>query len=79
MTKDGQRKEIERLTEEYLAKGGKVEVLPTYHIAPAHMEWIVKAGMDYVPWGRHGHVDFIEHAERLDEGCYLTKPADTGA
>ena len=50
--KEKARREIERLTKEFLAKGNTVEQLPVTRVAPDDNEWIARRGFDFTPW-RH--------------------------
>lgn len=42
--------EIARLTEEYLARGGRIQVLPSKYVSPPSKKWIAESGRDYTPW-----------------------------
>lgn len=44
------REAIERQTQEFLARGGQIEKLPTKRKVPRSKRWIAKRGMDYTPW-----------------------------
>jgi hypothetical protein len=78
MKKEALRRRISEQVRAFLAKGGKIEVLPTYRVCPYHMQWIARRGMDYTPWTKLGSDDGMELQERLEEGCYRTKPAPVG-
>ena len=44
------RLENERLTDEYIARGGKIEVIPMRCVAPPSKAWIADRGGCYTPW-----------------------------
>jgi hypothetical protein len=44
------REENERLTAEYLARGGEIEVIPMRCVAPPSKAWIADQGGCYTPW-----------------------------
>ncbi len=70
---------IAKLTKEYLACGGVIEKVPSIHKYPIRsMRWIAEKGMDYTPWTKLGSGDGMSLQVRLDEGCYMTKPAQPG-
>ena len=78
MNKEKLRKRIAEQVSEYLASGGHIEILPIFRVCPHHMQWIAKRGWDYTPWTKLGSDDGMELQERLEEGCYRTKPAPVG-
>ena len=67
-----QSKEIARLTEEFLAKGGVIEEVNPVRFGP---DWATKRGMDCVEWSRMG-VDLITNqtnAHGHGNGNYETR------
>ena len=73
MSKEKLRKEIARQTEEFLAKGGVIDVIPPVHFCPRSMGWLRDRGMDWMPWEKQG--DFADSRYHwLGDGGYLTKP-----
>jgi hypothetical protein len=66
---------IAKLTEEYLARGGVIEKLPSVHYYPIpSMKWIADKGMDYTSWERWGFAQVARNADQLEQGCYVTLP-----
>jgi hypothetical protein len=45
------RDENERLTDEYIARGGEIQVIPMRCVAPPSKAWIADNGGCYTPWG----------------------------
>ena len=78
MIKERLRKAIARQTHEYLDAGGVIEQVPRVIFCPANMHWARKRGWDYTPWTKLGSDEGMELQERLEEGCYRTKPAPVG-
>ena len=73
MSKEKLREEIAKQTEEFLANGGVIEVIPPVHFCPRGMEWLRDRGMDWMPWEKQG--DFADSRYHwLGDGGYLTKP-----
>ena len=66
---------IARQTEEYLARGGVIEVVPSVYHAPPHMQWIARKKMDYTPWEHLGFPSTARNSDQLCDGCYITLPA----
>jgi len=71
---------IAKLTEEYLARGGVIEKVPSVHYYPIpSMKWIADKGMDYMTWNRHGGLGYgekiYEQLVELNDGCFMTKSA----
>ena len=54
MSKEKLREEIAKQTEEFLARGGVIEVIPSIPVCPPNMEWARSRGMDYTPWNHYG-------------------------
>ena len=53
MTQDKEvtsREAIEQQTQQFLAKGGQIERLPTKRKAPKNKKWISRRGMDFTQW-----------------------------
>ena len=44
------REEIAKLTDEYIGRGGKIEVIPMRCVAPPSKAWIADNGGCYTPW-----------------------------
>jgi hypothetical protein len=60
---------IAKLTEEYLARGGVIEKVPSVHYYPIpSMKWIADKGMDYTSWIKHGSVAYRSMLLRRDLG-----------
>ena len=78
MNKEKMRRRIATQVKDFVDSGGVIPVLPVYRVCPAHMQWIAKRGMDYTPWTKLGSDEGMELQERLEEGCYRTKPAPAG-
>ena len=73
MSKEKLREEIARQTEEFLANGGVIEVIPPVIFCPKSMQWARDRGLDYMPWEKQG--DFADSRYHwLGDGGYLTKP-----
>lgn len=71
---------IAKLTEEYLARGGVIEKVPSVYYYPVpSMKWIADRCMDYTSWSRLGGPDMFAGSavQVIGEGCYLTKPKKT--
>ena len=77
MTKEEQREEIARLTQEYLDRGGVIEVIPPRTFLPACYRWMLKYGWSYTPWNHMGGLGSgmtVHTSQRLAEGCTMTLP-----
>ena len=73
MSKEKLREEIARQTEEFLANGGVIEVIPPVIFCPKSMQWARDRGLDWMPWEKQG--DFADSRYHwLGDGGYLTKP-----
>ena len=73
MSKQELREEIARQTEEFLANGGVIEVIPPVIFCPKSMQWARDRGISWMPWERQG--DYADSRYRwLGDGGYLTKP-----
>ena len=71
---------VAKLTEEYLARGGVIEKVPSVHYYPIEsMKWIADKGMDYTTWSSMGGPDMFSDSamQVIGEGCYLTRPKKT--
>ena len=69
---------IARQTEEFLARGGEIEVVDNVHYYPnIGMRWIARAGMDYSTWRRHGSRTYLKEAMAvsLGNGNIMTQAA----
>jgi hypothetical protein len=78
MTKDEQREEIARLTQEYLDRGGVIEVIPPRTFLPACYRWMLKYGWSYTPWNHMGGLGQgygIQDQMAIEEGCYFRQSA----
>ena len=77
-TREVWREENERLTQEFLDRGGKVTVYdPQIVCVPSKQFWADRGGC-YTPWNEvHGwmeHPKFTIAGEQLGNGGYLHKP-----
>ena len=73
MSKEKLREEIARQTEEFIARGGVIQVIPPVRFCPSNMDWARDRGMDWMPWEQQG--DFADSRYHwLGDGGYLTKP-----
>ena len=75
--KEKLRRQIARDTDEFLRKGGVIEVIPPVHFCPKSMEWARKRGMDYQNWDSLGSELRLGDTYWLGDGGYLTKPTPT--
>jgi hypothetical protein len=78
MDKQKEREEIERLTQEYLDRGGVIEVIPPRRFVPACYRWMLKYDYDYTPWNHMGGLGQgygIQDQVAIEEGCYMRQPA----
>jgi hypothetical protein len=48
--RDVSRSDIERQTQEFLAKGGQIQQVPSKRRSRRSMKWIARRGHDYTPW-----------------------------
>ena len=58
MGKDQDRDVIANQVEEFLAKGGVIEVVETKRVCPKRLQWIADRGMDYSEWDEIGGEDW---------------------
>jgi|SaaInlStandDraft_1057018.scaffolds.fasta_scaffold242210_2 hypothetical protein len=77
-SKERLRRKIAREVEEFLSLGGVIEKVPKKRFCPPTMNWAHDRGFDYTPWARTGAAEIYVNQTRLDEGCYMTKPSETG-
>jgi len=79
MNKEKLREEIAKQTEEYLAAGGEIEVIPPVRFCPKSMGWARERGLDWMPWERHGDPMSMgrEGLERLGDNNYHRPAAIT--
>jgi hypothetical protein len=77
--KEKLRRQIARDTEEFLRKGGVIEVIPPVHFCPKSMQWARKRGLDYTPWNVYGDPIAMgkDGYERLGDNNYYRPPAPT--
>lgn len=78
MDKQKEREEIERLTQEYLDRGGVIEVIPPRRFVPACYRWMLKYDIDYTPWNHMGGLGQgygIQDQVSIEEGCYMRQAA----
>jgi hypothetical protein len=77
--KEKLRKKIARDTEEFLARGGVIEVVPAQHFCPKSMQWARDRGLDYTPWNVYGDPIAMskDGYERLGDNNYYRPPAPT--
>lgn len=68
MGKDQDREVIAQQVEEFLAKGGVIDVVDAKRICPEHMKWAADRGMDYSTWDEIGGEDWYRRSgtSRLD-------------
>jgi len=71
MGKEHDRQRIARDVEAFLASGGKIEVVKTERVAPDHMQWIARRGMDYQVWDPIGGEDWYSR-----DGSFQLDPED---
>jgi hypothetical protein len=68
MEKDQDREVIARHVEEFLARGGVIEVVETKRVCPKRLQWVADRGMDYSEWDEIGGSDWYRRDgdSRLD-------------
>ena len=76
-SKEKLRRQIARDTEEFLAKGGVIEIVPPVRFCPKSMKWARDRGLDYTPWDSLGSDFSVGNTYWLGDGGYLTKAAPT--
>jgi len=54
MGKDQDREVIARHVEEFLARGGVIEVVETKRVCPKRLQWAADRGMDFSTWDEIG-------------------------
>ena len=78
-SKRKESEKIERLTQEYLDRGGEIAKCPTMHHAPITKLWMIDRGMDYTPWSLNGGPGsgetIFSMQKNLGNGNSATKPA----
>ena len=58
MGKDQDREVIAKQVEEFLARGGVIEVVEARRVCPKRMQWAADRGMDYQEWDEIGGDDW---------------------
>ena len=58
MEKDQDREVIAKQVEEFLARGGVIEVVEARRVCPKRMQWAADRGMDYQEWDEIGGDDW---------------------
>ena len=72
-SKRKESEEIERLTQEYLARGGKITHCPRLQVVGYNQKWMIGRGMDHTPWDTTGNpLHYVVGMETLAPGCYRT-------
>ena len=71
--------EIERLTQEYLDRGGEITQCDAVRYVPAGQEWMLKHNIDYTPWsplgGGSSWIEIARTQTKVSDGGYVTRPA----
>ena len=72
-SKRKESEEIERLTQEYLERGGKITQCQEVRFVSASKRNLAKNGIDYMPWKLMGDpIDCFIALKDLGDGNYLT-------
>ena len=58
MGKDQDREVIAKQVEEFLARGGVIEVVEARRVCPKRMQWAADRGIDYQEWDEIGGDDW---------------------
>ena len=68
MDKDQDREVIAQQVEEFLAKGGVIEVCETKRVCPKRLQWAADRGMDFSTWDEIGGKEWYSRSGsyRLD-------------
>mgnify|MGYP001213496447 CR=1 FL=1 len=74
-SKRKESEEIERLTQEYLERGGEITQCPRLQVVGPNQKWMIERGMDHTPWDTLGvTVGYHQGHEVIGPGCYRLKP-----